>query len=103
VLALAFVFLRAIWLVASPLRRSSRHAGSNEYAFFHTQLGHYAACLLGGNLFASAAGTVVGHWVILGGMHEGKLRQSVESMSHSIVIYCYFIKDQYARRRVCIL
>ncbi|KIM84269.1 hypothetical protein PILCRDRAFT_6532 [Piloderma croceum F 1598] len=73
VFAVAFVFLRAIWLIANPLRRSSRHAGSKEYAFFHTQLGHYAACLLGGNLFASAAGTVVGHWVILGGMHEGSI------------------------------
>jgi hypothetical protein len=103
VLALAFIFLRAIWLIASPLRRSSRRVGSKEYAFFHTQLGHYAACLLGGNLFASASGIAVGHWVVLGSMHEGKFVAIswIDVLQHCYLLLC--IKDRYARRKVCIL
>jgi hypothetical protein len=81
VFALSLIYLRAIWLVASPLfQRSSHHAGSKEHAFFHTQLGHYAACLLAGNFFTSAGGVMVGNLIARGSM-EGKFT-TVESTSH---------------------
>jgi len=67
------VFLGLIWIVVGPVfQRNGRHAGSKEYAFFHTQSGHYAACLLAGNLFTSSAGLAIGSWVAAGGLHNGK-------------------------------
>jgi hypothetical protein len=73
VFALAYISLRAVWLVARPLfKRSTSRIGSKEHAFFHTQLGHFAACLLAGNFFTSAAGMMVGHWVASGSMREGE-------------------------------
>jgi len=72
--ALAFVCLRAIWLVASPVfSRRSRNALSKEHAFFQTQLGYYAACLLASNFFTSISVLIVGNWIVRGGIQEGSM------------------------------
>jgi hypothetical protein len=60
-------------LVSPFFKRDSLHVGSKEHAFFNTQLGQYAACLLVGNLFTGAAGILVGNWIARGGIGEGKL------------------------------
>jgi hypothetical protein len=85
VFGLAYVSLQAIWLIARPLfKRGGSDTGSKEHAFFHTQLGHYAACLLAGNLFTSAAGMLVGNWVARGNMREGKLKAfGIIDVSHN--------------------
>lgn len=71
-IALTFICLRAVWHVTSPLfTRNSRHTESKAYAFFNTQLGHYAACLLASNLCTSIAGTITSNWVAGGGVQQG--------------------------------
>jgi hypothetical protein len=71
--ALTFVCLRVTWLLARPLfNRNNHRTRSNEHAFFNTQLGHYAACLLTSSVFTSIAGLIVGTWIARGGVQEGK-------------------------------
>jgi hypothetical protein len=60
-------------LVSPFFKRDSLHVGSKEHAFFNTQLGQYAACLLVGNLFTGAAGILVGNWIARGGIGEGSI------------------------------
>ena len=76
--ALTFLAVRALWLVTSPvfLPGASQRV-SKEHIFFHTQLGHYAACLLGSNFFTSAAGVIVARWVADGGLQEGMARSKI--------------------------
>ncbi|TFK40233.1 hypothetical protein BDQ12DRAFT_488623 [Crucibulum laeve] len=68
--ALLSVVLRIIWL---GIQRHWTRAEPQEYVFFHTQLGHYAACLLIANLFNSTAGLVGITWVVNRGITEGSV------------------------------
>ena len=46
-------------------------ANTKESAFFRTQLGAYAACLLFANLLSNAAGVIDFHWSSAGGIVLG--------------------------------
>ncbi|EKM78676.1 hypothetical protein AGABI1DRAFT_128960 [Agaricus bisporus var. burnettii JB137-S8] len=73
--ALASVALRIMWLALKKLRNPNA-AQSREYAFFSTQLGNYAACLLVGNMMSSAAGLIGLQWLVNRGITEGGVCQA---------------------------
>ncbi|TFK72979.1 hypothetical protein BDN72DRAFT_894414 [Pluteus cervinus] len=61
-LALASVAVRIIWIAVRQFI-THNYTQPQEYVFFHTQLGHYAACLLISNLLSSIAGLITINWV----------------------------------------
>ncbi|KAF8150756.1 hypothetical protein B0H34DRAFT_824442 [Crassisporium funariophilum] len=69
-LALVSVALRIIWLA---IQRYWLHPSteSQEYVFFHTQLGQYAACLLIAMIFNTVAGIIGIPWLFQRGITEG--------------------------------
>ncbi|KAL0954663.1 hypothetical protein HGRIS_003614 [Hohenbuehelia grisea] len=72
--ALAWVAFRIVYLAV--VRRfivSTDDAQPREYVFFHTQLGHYAACLLLGNLCTGIAGLIGFQWLGDKGVTDGPL------------------------------
>ncbi|KAF5359541.1 hypothetical protein D9756_003319 [Leucocoprinus leucothites] len=70
--ALLSVALRVIWLAIRKLWRSDE-LESQEYIFFRTQLGNYAACLLLGNMMNSAAGLMGLPWLVEKGITDGSV------------------------------
>jgi len=71
-LALVSVAVRVIWLaVHRLLERNHAEPSPREYVFFHTQLGHYAACLLIANLCIGTAGLMGIPWLVHKGITEG--------------------------------
>jgi len=73
--ALTCVAFRIIYLAIAPLffPRDTNAPEPREYVFFHTQLGHYAACLLLGNLCTGVAGLIGFQWLHDQGVTDGSL------------------------------
>ncbi|KAG2017824.1 hypothetical protein CC2G_007299 [Coprinopsis cinerea AmutBmut pab1-1] len=71
-LALVSVALRILWLAVQCFVLRNR-IKPQEYVFFHTQLGNYAACLLIGMLFNTLAGIVAVPWLMRRGITEGAI------------------------------
>lgn len=71
-LALVSVAFRVLWLAVRKLWNTDA-ARSQEYVFFHTQLGHYAACLLVGNIMNSTAGLMGFPWLLKRGITDGNV------------------------------
>lgn len=80
--ALASVALRIMWLALKKLRNPNA-AQSREYAFFSTQLGNYAACLLVGNMMSSAAGLIGLQWLVNRGITEGNVFSCLSFLSNT--------------------
>lgn len=52
--------------------RDNRPSRLPEILFFRTQLGHYAGCLILGNVFISTAGLINLSWLSRSGLSQGK-------------------------------
>jgi hypothetical protein len=70
-LGLVSVAARVIWLAVRHIFTRNTNA-RQEFVFFHTQLGNYAACLLFAMTFNSLAGLISFPWLLLHGIREGK-------------------------------
>lgn len=69
--ALLSVALRVLWLAIRKLWKVDAFE-SQEYIFFQTQLGNYAACLLVGDMMSSTAGLMGLPWLLQKGITDGK-------------------------------
>jgi hypothetical protein len=70
-LALVSVVFRVSWLA---IRRTFFESctKAQECVFFHTQLGHYAACLIIALMFNAVAGIIGIQWYFHGGIVNGR-------------------------------
>jgi len=70
-LALASVVFRVSWMA---IRRTffKPCTRAHECVFFHTQLGHYAACLIIALMFNAVAGIIGIQWYFRGGIVDGR-------------------------------
>ncbi|PPQ98759.1 hypothetical protein CVT24_003456 [Panaeolus cyanescens] len=71
-LALVSVAIRIIYL-AIQMAFGENRAQPQEYVFFNTQLGQYAACLLVAMIFNTAAGVIGFPWLFQRGITEGNV------------------------------
>lgn len=62
--------IRIIYL-AVQMAFGENRAQPQEYVFFNTQLGQYAACLLVAMIFNTAAGVIGFPWLLQKGITEG--------------------------------
>ncbi|KAJ3516138.1 hypothetical protein NLJ89_g1317 [Agrocybe chaxingu] len=74
-LALVSVALRVIWL-AIQRYWFKRIEKPQEYVFFDTQLGQYAACLIIAMMFNTIAGIIGMPWLFMRGVTEGNICRS---------------------------
>jgi hypothetical protein len=63
--------IRIAYLAALKVIGHDSQAGNREFAFFNTQLGYYAACLLVANMFNSIAGLMGLPALIQQGIKQG--------------------------------
>ncbi|RDB26384.1 hypothetical protein Hypma_006851 [Hypsizygus marmoreus] len=70
--AFVSVAVRIVWL-AIRQKLSDNGAEPEEYIFFNTQLGHYAACLLVANMFSGVSGSIGLFWTVERGITQGGL------------------------------